>query len=178
MATHRQGTVEPFGPPGTGGLGHRTDANMRAAFPHSPLYGEYNKEAVLNAGISALNGGGGPGDSLPNIGVREGVVNDAGHTFSSFSLNYAGAPDQTTVETGGGGLPASGYVPNLSSTTPGNISPSAQPVYGGVLPVEGVEYGVGLGGAAKPAETSPNMAAQKIGSYISGKSYLGSDGRG
>jgi hypothetical protein len=149
---------------------------MRAAFPLSPLYNEYNEAAALNAGVAALNGGGGPGDSVPGIGVRAGVVNDGGHTFGTFSLNYPGAPDQDTVVAGGGGLPASGYIPNLSSTTPGNISPSAQPAYAGVLPEAGVEYGVGLGGAAKPSETSSNMASQKIGSYIKGRSYSGSGG--
>jgi hypothetical protein len=179
MATHRQATVVPFGPPGTGGLGHRSDANLKAAFKYSPLYGEYSEEAVLNAGISALNGNGGPGDSIPNIGVRGGVVNDGGHTFGTHSLNYdndGGPQDQDAVTVGGGGLPASGYIPNLSSTVPGNISPSVQPAYAGTLPAAGVEYGVGLGGTAKPIDTSPNVASQKIGDYVKGMSYRGSGG--
>lgn len=176
MPSHRQATVAPFGPAGTGGLGHRTDANLKAAFQYSPLYGEYSELAVTNAGISALNGNGGDGDSIPNIGVSEGVVNDGGHTFASFDLNYGDAPDQTTVTTGGGGLPASGYVPNLSSTVPGDISPSQQPAYAGTLPDPGVEYGVGLGGLAKPSDTTPNVASQTIGSYIKGRSYEGSGG--
>jgi hypothetical protein len=179
MPTHRQATVVAFGPAGTGGMGHRTDANLKAAFKYSPLYNEYSESAVTNAGISSLNGGGGPGDSIPGIGVAGGVVNDGGHTFGSYDLNYnnaGGAPDQDTVSVGGGGLPASGYVPNLSSTTPGDISPSQQPVYGGTLPAPGTEYGVGLGGLAKPADTTPNIAGQKIGSYIKGRSYLGSGG--
>lgn len=179
MPSHRQATVVAFGPPGTGGLGHRTDANLKAAFKYSPLYAEYSETAVLNAGISALNGNGGPGDSIPNIGVTDGVINDGGHTFGSYSLNYDngdGPPDQTEVVVGGGGLPASGYIPNLSSTVPGDISPTQQPVYAGVLPEPGVEYGVGLGGLAKPSDTTPNVASQKIGSYIKGRSYAGSGG--
>lgn len=179
MPAHRQATVVAFGPPGTGGLGHRTDANLKAAFKYSPLYNEYSESTVLNAGISALNGGGGPGDGIPNIGVTAGVINDGGHTFGSYSLNYdneGGPPDQSRVVTGGGGLPASGYVPNLSSTVPGDISPSQQPVYAGTLPSPGVEYGVGLGGLAKPVETTPNIASQKIGSYLKGASYRGSGG--
>jgi hypothetical protein len=176
MPTHRQATVEAFGPPGVGGMGHRTDANLRAAFPFSPLYSEYTPAAVNNAGIAVLNGNGGAGDSIPNIGVSGGVINDGGHTFGVFSLNYPGSPDQETVTTGGGGLPASGYIPNLSSTTPGNISPSVQPEYAGTLPEAGVEFGVGLGGTAKPAATSPNIAGQTIGSYIKGRSYSGSGG--
>jgi hypothetical protein len=133
----------------------------------------------LHKTFSVPHGGGGPGDSIPGIGVAGGVVNDGGHTFGSYDLNYnnaGGAPDQDTVAVGGGGLPASGYIPNLSSTTPGDISPSQQPVYGGTLPAPGTEYGVGLGGLAKPADTTPNIAGQKIGSYIKGRSYLGSGG--
>ena len=179
MPSHRQATVVAFGPPGTSGLGHRTDANLKAAFEYSPLYAEYSETAVFNAGISALNGDGGPGDSIPNIGVTDGVINDGGHTFGTYDLNYDngdGPPDQTEVTTGGGGLPASGYIPNLSSTVPGDISPTQQPVYAGTLPSAGVEYGVGLGGLAKPADTTPNVASQKIGSYIKGRSYAGSGG--
>ena len=179
MASHRQATVVPFGPPGVGGMGHRSDANLKAAFKSSPLYAEYTESAVLNAGIASLNGNGGPGDSIPGIGVTSGVVNDGGHTFGTYSLNYdndGGPQDQATVAVGGGGLPASGYIPNLSSTTPGNISPAVQPAYTGVLPAAGVEYGVGLGGSAKPIETTPNVAGQKIGSYIKGRSYAGSGG--
>ncbi len=179
MASHRQATVVAFGPAGTGGMGHRTDANLKAAFKYSPLYNEYSEATVLNAGIATLNGDGGPGDSIPNIGVTNGVINDGGHTFGSYSLNYnnaGGPPDQDTAPTGGGGLPASGYIPNLSSTVPGDISPSQQPVYAGTLPSAGTEYGVGLGGLAKPVETTPNVASQKIGSYIKGRSYAGSGG--
>ena len=180
MPSHRQATVAPFGPAGTGGLGHRTDANLKAAFQYSPLYSEYTETTVLNAGISALNGNGGAGVSIPTIGVSEGgVVNDGGHTFGTYSLNYdnaGGPPDQSVVPTGGGGLPASGYIPNLSSTVPGDISPTQQPEYAGTLPEAGVEYGVGLGGLAKPVETTPNVASQTIGSYIKGRSYLGSGG--
>ena len=179
MPTHKQATVVAFGPPGTGGLGHRTDANLKAAFKYSPLYAEYTEVAVTNAGISALNGNGGAGDSIPNIGVTEGTINDGGHTFGSYSLNYdnsGGAPNQDDVVVGGGGLPASGFIPNLSSTVPGDISPTQQPIYAGTLPAAGVEYGVGLGGLAKPADTTPNVASQTIGSYIKGRSYAGSGG--
>lgn len=179
MPSHRQATVVAFGPPGTGGLGHRTDANLKAAFAYSPLYSEYSETTVLNAGIAALNGNGGDGDRIPNIGVSVGNINDGGHTFGSYNLNYdnaGGPPDQTTVATGGGGLPASGYVPNLSSTVPGDISPSQQPAFAGVLPDPGVEYGVGLGSLAKPVDTTPNVASQTIGSYIKGRSYAGSGG--
>ena len=181
MPTHRQATVNAFGPPGTGGMGRRTDANLRAAFSNSPLYVDYTEVAVLNAGISSLNGDGGDGDSIPGIGVANGIVNDGGHTFGTFNLNYRagqpdGPPDQTTVRTTDPGDPASGYIPNLNSTVPGDISPTAQPRYTGALPAAGVEYGVGLGGTAKPSDTSPNIASQKIGSYISGRSYDRSGG--
>ena len=41
-----------------------------------------------------------------------------------------------------------------------------------------VEFGSGLGGTASPAETSKSIAQQTIlETYISGKSYAGSDGQ-
>jgi hypothetical protein len=49
-------------------------------------------------------------------------------------------------------------------------------VFAGTLPDAGVEYGVGLGGLARPSETTVNVASQKIGSYIKGRSYAGSGG--
>jgi hypothetical protein len=175
MPTHKQGTVLPLGPSGEGGLGSRRDINLKASFSKSPLFNEYNERAVLDLGISALNGGGGKGDS--STGVKNGVVNDAGHTFGTHDLNYTLSPNIRSVETGGGGLPASPYVPNPTSPGPGSVFASDQDAFTGELPEAGVEFGTGLGGLALPSEAAKGISSQTIGSYISGRSYEGSDGK-
>lgn len=175
MSSVKFGTVVPLGLPGEGGYGHRNDVNLSAMFA-TPVGTIYSEEAVKNAGISALNGNGGFGDSIPNIGVSVGVINDGGYMFGSFDLNFTNAPDLETVAVGGEGLPASPYVPNPASPGPGSVSPSDQPEYTGNLPEKGDQYGTGLG-ATSPSVTTSGIRGQTIGSYIRGRSYLGSDGR-
>jgi hypothetical protein len=167
--THRVATVKPWGGPRFGGLGARNDSNLQSIFAGSPLYNEYSEEAVLNAGISALSGDGGPGDSIPNIGVAAGVVTDDG-IFGSVNLNFVGAPNPADVATGGGGLPASAYVPNLNSAKVGSISPADQDEYIGALPSPNNEYGRGPGTSLTPAASSRVISTQKIGSLIRGSS--------
>jgi|688.fasta_scaffold11417_3 hypothetical protein len=178
MSSMRTATVVP-NEVGTGGFGRRNDVNLNAAFGGSPIgkTRTYNEDAVKNAGISVLNGGGGPGDAIPNIDVRNGLVDDHGYygLTEKFDLNYGSVPLETT-QIGGEGLPASPYVPNLASPGPGSVSPSDQPEYVGNLPIPGNEYGSGMGGIVSPSATTPSIASQKIGSYISGRSYVGSDG--
>lgn len=175
MSSVKFATVVPQGVPGTGGYGHRDDTNLAAMFA-TPVGTTYSEEAVRNVGVSALNGAGGPGDSIPNIGVTEGVINDGGYMFGTFDLNYTNAPNLDTVETGGEGRPASPFVPNPASPGPGSVSPADQPEYTGNVPVKGDEYGVGLG-AVSPSVTTDGIRNQTIGSYLIGRSYLGSDGR-
>lgn len=175
MSSVKFGTVVPLGTPGEGGYGHRSDVNLTAMFA-TPVGTTYSETAVRNAGISALNGGGGPGDSIPNIGVSSGVINDGGYMFGTFDLNFTNAPNFDTVETGGEGLPASPYVPNPASPGPGSVQPQDQPEYTGVLPEKGNEYGFGLG-AISPNITTEGIRGQTIGSYLLGRSYAGSDGR-
>ena len=178
MSSMRTATVVP-NEVGTGGLGRRNDVNLNAAFGGSPIgkTRTYNEEAVYNAGVSTLNGGGGPGDRIPNINVVNGLIDDHGYYgfASRVDLNYGQAPLETT-QLGGEGLPASPYIPNLASPGPGSVSPGDQPEYVGTLPIAGNEYGSGLGGVVSPSFTTPGIASQKIGSYISGRSYVGSDG--
>ena len=84
------------------------------------------------------------------------------------------------MTTGGGGLPASPYMPNLTSPGPGSINAADQPSFNGDLPdgENKSNFGSGLGGTAQPAETSKSISEQTVlGTYISGKSYLGSDGQ-
>ena len=74
MSSMRTATVVP-NEVGTGGFGRRNDVNLNAAFGGSPIgkTRTYNEDAVKNAGISVLNGGGGPGDA------RLGTYGDAGN---------------------------------------------------------------------------------------------------
>lgn len=175
MSSVKFATVVPQGVPGTGGYGHRNDVNLAAAFA-TPVGTTYSEEAAKNAGIAALNGGGGPGDSIPNIGVSNGVINDGGYMFGSFNLNYPNSPDLETVAVGGEGLPASPYVPNLASPGPGSTNPADQPEYLGTLPEKGEEFGSGIG-SQSPSESTEKISSQTIGLYLLGRSYLGSDGR-
>lgn len=186
MSSMRTATVSPDGGVRTGGPGARNDTNLRAMF-RSPLFAEYNTTAVANAGISALNGNGGPGDLIPNIGVLNGVINDttAYYGFSTaVDLNYTDAPSYAEVEANiadtsmftDGGRPASPWVPNLSSPGPGSVYPSDQPTYTGDLPDRNDNYGVGRASNVSPQDTSTEMAAQTIGAYLNGKSSAASIG--
>lgn len=191
----KQGMTQPIDPSYTdavGGLkGHRNNASLKAAFPQAPIFpaspidAAYKDEHVTAVGIVALNGG---AATLPpfitNLGTADGVVNDGAHMFSEgFDLNFKGneqdqVPNLGEVETGGGGLPASPYIPNLSSVGEGQLSnPGAQPEYTGPLPSGDGEIGSGLAASSpdrSPHATSAKIAGNTIGSYIRGKSYSGS----
>ena len=181
MSTMKTATVTPTdGYTRTGGLGRRNDINHIAMFK-SPLFAEYNDVAVMNAGTAALNGNGGPGDSIPNIGVAAGVINDSSAYYGitpPVNLNFVDAPTYADVPAAiddpaqftEGGRPASPWVPNLASPGPGSTYPSDQPAYTGNLPGRNDSYGVGRGSTVSPAEASSETSAQKIGSYLSGKS--------
>ena len=171
MSTMKINTVAATLPKSTG-MGFRNEANLKAAFPNSPLpvgSGEYSEEVVSNVGIAALNGNGGSGDNIPNIGVAKGVINDEGYAFGTFNLNYKDAPNMDDVQTGGGGLPSSPYVPNIASAE-GGIA-SNQPEFTGDLPNKNNSYGSGPGGTgadANPKTTSKLVSNQQLGSYILG----------
>ena len=168
MAEQKQTIVEAIAPTEKA-YGTRSELNMRAAYPNSPIYSndlsDKERRDLFNA--ESLNGT---------------VV--GGHGLNSYSLDYKGTtqnpvPNLENVETGGGGLPASPYIPNLTSPGPGSINASDQPEFNGTLPdpETNVEFGSGLGGLVSPVETSERIAEQSLGSYISGKSYLGSNGQ-
>jgi hypothetical protein len=145
-------------------MGNRNHSRISAAFSNSPLpigKNEYNEEYLKNLAEAVLKGNGGPGEGFSNSNVSNGVINDGGYMFGSYDLNYGDAPDLNTVVTGGGGLPASPFIPNLTSAEGAN--PSAQPEYLGPLPTQSNLYGSGLGGAISPKDTSALISAQKIG---------------
>ena len=167
MAEQPQTIVEPAVPTEKA-FGTRKDQNLRSAFAASPIYTNSitDKERKKTFQSEALDGT---------------VVN--GHGLNSFSRDFVGTtqnpvPDLNDVETGGGGKPASPFIPNLTSPGPGSISAADQPEFDGELPdpASNVEFGSGLGGLVSPIETSTRISGQTLGNYISGRSYLGSDG--
>ena len=191
----KQAMTQPIDPKYTDALaglkGHRNNKALVAAFPESPIFPKGAGDAVYTdagataVGIVALNGGSAELPSfITNLGTADGVVSDGAHMFSEgFDLNFKGneqdqVPNLADVETGGGGLPASPYVPNLSSVGEGQLAnPGAQPEYEGPLPTDSGQIGQGL--AATSADRSPHVTSEKIsantiGSYIRGKSYAGS----
>ena len=167
MAQVKQITVEAA-MPGDKPLGTRNEINLQKSFAASPIYlGEITDDERR--------------EQYQELALDGTVVNGLG--INTFDRDFIGTsqnptPDLSDVKTGGGGLPASPFVPNISSPGPGSVFPNDQPPFEGTLPEAGVEFGVGLGGEASPINTSKQISSQKIGDYISGRSYQGSDGRG
>jgi hypothetical protein len=163
-------TIVNVVPPGLASKGNRSDQRVKACFPESPIHkGEITDEERKK---------------LFEELVKSGVVLN-GKGISYFDRDFKGnsqnpVPNISEVETGGGGLPASPYVPNLTSPGPGSVNAADMPEYAGELPDPemNVEFGSGQGGLVSPHETSPKIASQSVlGKYISGRSYQGSDGK-
>lgn len=163
MAEQRQIMLEQPVPPDRP-LGSSNPSNSKAIFAASPIHrGEltdaertkYYQENVLDGTVSGGNG------------------------VNLFDPNFVDAPDLTEVESGGGGLPSSPYTPNLTSPGPGSVNPADMPAYEGELPdpTQKVLFGTGQGGLVSPQKTSKEISKASLGNYISGRSYLGSDGR-
>tara|TARA_Y100001970_G_C14197989_1_gene839310 strand:+ start:880 stop:1404 length:525 start_codon:yes stop_codon:yes gene_type:complete len=154
------------------GIGKRNQSNLKAAFPGSPVYTTYKTTAEVLTKKDR-------GDVLatgPVTGVAT-EVNDGGYMFSTFDLTYSSAPDISKVETGGQGLPADPYYPNITSPGKGSTSPATVDPYTGEPIKQNIQFGSGLGATANPADTSKSIADQDaLGSYISGRSYQGSGG--
>ena len=164
MPEQRQTIVQPAAP-ASKPKGARKDVNIRASFPDSPLFnGDLSDEERKKL--------------FQELALDGTVVNGLG--INSFNRDYEGAPDLTQVEIGGGGKPASPYVPNLTSPGPGSINAADQLEYNGELPNSEFnnEFGSGKGGLVSPSETSVELSKQgTLGTYISGRSYQGSDGK-
>jgi hypothetical protein len=169
MPSQRQLIVEPV-PPADKPLGSRNDANLKRIFSASPLPGYLNElsdESIVK---------------FYQKDVLDGKVSD-GFGFPMFDTNYMkenGAPDLSKVDTGGGGKPATPYVPNLNSPGPGITTANAVPAYEGSIPDGAPEFGSGLGGTLSPSTTSTEIQKQTLGSFglglQMGASYPGSDG--
>jgi len=166
MPTQKQVVVQQPVPPDKK-FGASSYINSKKVFPASPIHTnditdverrKYFEENVINGIIIGGNG------------------------LNTFDLDYSGAPDLATVETGGAGLPSTPYTPNITSPGPGSLNASDQPVYDGNLignsDLSTPEFGSGLGGTVSPSKTSKDIARQSVLSdYILGRSYPGSDGR-
>jgi hypothetical protein len=84
----------------------------------------------------------------------------------SYNRDFSGAPNYNDVATGGGGLPASPWVPNPVSPGEGSVNPSdiaAAPEGYGTVPTNGSHAGSSTAVTAEgrnPATSSTNMAAR------------------
>lgn len=177
MAEQKQTIIQPA-VPSNKPKGTRNQSNLQAMFPNSPIYNGDMSDAERKKSFQGLALDGNVNDSVEVAGVQ--VPGGQGHGVNSYERDFADAPDMNNVATGGGGLPASPYVPNLASPGPGSVNAADQPVYTGELPdpENRSNFGTGLGGLAQPAETSNNISKQNIlETYISGRSYIGSDGK-
>ena len=162
MAEQPQTIVQPAAPVDQP-MGSRNQTNLDAMFAASPLYTDYNDDDVVKA--------------LYVDEALDGLVT-SGLGFNSFNRDYTenDAPNLAEVETGGEGLPASPYVPNPTSPGPGNMTANSIAPYTGELPEAGGEFGSGIGATLSPSVSSAEIEKQTLGSYISGRSYVGSDG--
>jgi len=145
--------------------GTSNTSNLRKAFPSAPQYNDYKDIDALNLYQDFLNA---EGLTLAEAGV------------DNFSMNYNnGAPDLNEVATGGGGLPATPFSPNVTSPGPGDHNATSQPEFDGdTKNIDSINnFGSGLGGLVSPASTVKNLGQTKLGQYISGRSYQGSDGK-
>jgi len=172
MSTMKQNLVE-YSTTQFKAKGSSNTSNLKKLFAGSPIYkGEITDEERLEFYQNLLN--------LDN--VDSDVINRSGDYYGipNYSMNYVenGMPVIADVETGGGGLPSSPHTPNLTSPGPGSTSALDQPEFTGNLkaPATINNFGTGLGGLVEPISTAKNIGIQKIGDYVSGRSYQGSDG--
>jgi len=154
MPSHKQNMVEAVVT--VADLGSADTTTIQASFPASPIYlGDLTDDGVTEQGQALL---------------LDGEVNDAGHTFGVFERDYTEAPDYGDVEKGGGGLPASPWVPNPVSPGPGSMNPAdqADPPDGfGQTPND--QWGSGVGSQLTPAESSAAQSTMTLGDYVMGK---------
>lgn len=154
MASHKQGTVNP--PVTDRGLGRAGSNSLRVSYASSPVYTELTEDSIREQYQKE---------------VLDGVINDGGHTFGTYNPNYPDAPDMSDVETGGGGLPASPYVPNPVSPGEGSTDPSDQgSAPDGFGQTPSATPFTGVGSQLSPKAASEAISKQTLGDYGLGKS--------
>lgn len=161
MPSHRQLLTTPIARGGNASIGLGVfapgSANysaLRALYPGSPAYDGTYDDARVIAKFDEVN---------------TSPINDGGHTFGLVNRDYSDAPDLSTVAIGGGGLPGTPYGPNPASPGPGMNPRNIPAVDRNLLPRGGGGYGVG-DNFASPSNTSTNIARQRIGNLIFGRS--------
>jgi hypothetical protein len=156
MPTHTQKTVEHLAT--VRDMGSSDSATVKASFPGSPIHqGEMTAESVRKQFQDE---------------VIDGTVNDGGHTFGTFNKDYSDSPDLAQVKTGGGGLPASPYVPNPVSPGEGSLNPTdqADPPEGfGQRPSD--TWGSGVGSQLQPKTSSEQQSSGRLGDYVMGRAW-------
>ena len=155
MASHKQGTVDP--PITDRAMGSASTNDLKTSFSTSPLYkGDLTPESIRKQYQDE---------------ILNGVINDGGHTFGTYDPNYVDAPDLSDVETGGGGLPASPYVPNPVSPGEGSVDPSDQAeAPDGFGQTPSATPFTGVGSQLSPKASSEAISKQTLGQYGLGKS--------
>jgi len=163
MPSQNQIIVEPVQETGKD-KGSRKETNLRSCFAASPIY----KNEISNQERKELY----------QKEILDGTIVN-GNGFPSVDMNFAEAPNFENVDTSVHNLP-SPYMPNPTSPGPGSVNAADKPAYTGDVPdpAFNIEFGSGLGGLVSPSETASQINQQGVlGSYISGKSYQGSDGQ-
>jgi len=155
MPTHKQVTVEAVVTERD--IGKHASNQMATIYASSPIHsGEINKDTIA--------------EQFQEI-VLDGVVNDAGHTFGELNRDYVDAPEYAKVETGGGGLPASAWVPNPVSPGPGSQNPAdVGDAPDGFGQKPGDTWGSGVGSQLDPKKSSEAISGHTLGDYGFGKS--------
>ncbi len=155
MPKHKQLTVEAVITERF--MGRSASNDLATSFPASPIHRGELTDEIVRAHYQEI--------------VMDNVINDEGHTFGTYDTSYTDAPNLADVETGGGGLPASPYVPNVTSPGPGSLNPADMPE-----PPDGFgqrpsdTWGSGVGSQESPAMSSARHSSHTIGEYLLGKS--------
>jgi hypothetical protein len=156
MASHSQ--LKVIVPVTSRGFGSCDSETLKTAFPGSPIHaGDVDDDTTTALGQELL---------------MDGVVNDAGHTYGEFHRDYDqnGAPDLADVETGGGGLPATPYVPNPSSPEDGFDAATIPDAPDGFMDKTPNTWGSGVGSTLQPSVSSAAISKSTIGEFLSGQS--------
>tara|TARA_R110000868_G_scaffold280334_2_gene540459 strand:+ start:102 stop:599 length:498 start_codon:yes stop_codon:yes gene_type:complete len=164
MAEQNQIIVEPV-IPGTSPKGSRNQVNLNSCFAASPIYtGDLSNDERKKLYAS--------------LALEGTVVN--GNGLNSFDRDYTDAPNLKDVDLNTHNLP-SAFMPNPTSPGPGSLNAADKPAYTGTIPdhESNIEFGSGKGGTVSPSETAKEISKQSVhlSSYISGRSYAGSDGQ-
>ena len=164
MAEQNQIIVEPVIETGKP-KGSRKQVNLNSCFPSSPLYMASLKDEERKK-------------EYEKLALAGTVIN--GNGLNSFNRDFVDAPNLEDVDVTSHNLP-SPYMPNPTSPGPGSVNAADKPAYTGDVPDQdfNIEFGSGKGGTVSPSETAKEISKQSIylSSYISGRSYAGSDGQ-